>query len=102
MKADETTDGLRGLDGDLLDLGLLGLGNGDREHAIARRPLDLIGPHTARQCKRAAEATVGALQSVIVAALALFLFLTLDGQDIPLQGDLDVLVLRPGSSTVNV
>ena len=89
-----TRGGTRGRRGDLdlLRLGLLGLGQPQRQHAILVLGLGLAGVDRGREAHHALELAVAALAQVIMLVLLLLLGLDLaaDGQRIAVGGDLDV------------
>jgi hypothetical protein len=86
---------------DALGLGLLGLGHQDLQHAVLERRLDPFRRHMSGQGDRPPEGAVAALDPVeLLGGFLGELALTLDGQQAILHGDVEVLGLEDGSSTV--
>src|SRR6185437_522109 len=94
--APATKASARGLDRDLLRLGLRRRRNDDPQHALVERGLDLFGLDPGRQLQRAGEGAIAALDEavVLVGLFALDLLLAADGEKAVAHGHVDVLLLE--------
>ena len=83
---------------DLLRLRLGRLGDGDGQDAVVELGLDGVLVHPGRQAERAREGAVGPLDPVVVVLrlVLLELALALEGEDVVLDGDLDLLLRDTG------